>query len=176
MRVHINYIYFFLIFLSLFGLGKDQFVSRTNVKSIKETEWIVKPNSNSKVSKCISFYLLSFVVCSNLISQLWKKEFCDSYDRKLMVRFLIQTRLYRNIDIVNMISSKRYITKLFKDDYHFSYRRTELIGQFCSISGIHHQVENYLWKHLLNREWIDQKRISNGKEKEDLKGCLSGFI
>jgi hypothetical protein len=176
MRIRFNYIFFFLIFLSLFGLGNDQSISRTSVKYLKETEWIANPNSNSKVSKCIHFHFVSFAVFSNLTSQLWEKEFRNSYDRKLLVHFLLQTRVFRNIDIINLISSKRYIPRLFTDDHHVSYRRAELIKQFCSASGIHHQVRNFMWKHLLNRKWINQKRRSNVKERDDLNGCLSGFL
>jgi hypothetical protein len=161
MRVRFNYIFFFLIFLSLFGFGNDQSISRTNIKYLKETEWIAKPSSNSKFPKCFHFHLVSFVISSNLTSQLWEKGLRNSYDRKLMVLFLLQTRLYRNIDIIKLISSKRYIPRLFTDDLHVPYLRAELIKLFCSESGIFHQVGNFMWKHLLNRKWINQKRRSN---------------
>jgi hypothetical protein len=92
------------------------------------------------------------------------------------VHFLLQARLFRNIVIIKMISSKQYIPRLFSDDHLISYQRSELIKQFCSASGIHHQVRNFMWKHLLNRKWINQKRRSPVKERDDLNGCLSGFI
>jgi hypothetical protein len=176
MRILNNYIFFFLIFLSLFGLGNDQSISRTNVKYLKETEWIAQPSSNSKASKCFYFHLVRFVVSSNQTVQLWEKEFRNSYNRKLIVLFLLQTRLYRNIDIINLISSKIYYPSLFTDDHHVSYRRAELIKHFCSESGIPHQVGNFMWNHLLNREWINQERKINAKGKDVLDGCLIGFL
>ena len=176
MRVRFNYIFFFLIFLSLFGLGNDQSLSRTSVKYLKETEWISKPNSNSKFSKCIHFHLVSFVVFSALSTQLCGKEYRNSYDRKLRVHFLVQTRLFRNIYIKHIISSKRYIPRLFTDDHHVSYRRVVLIEQRCSASGIPYQVRNFIWKHLLNRKWINQKRKLSEKGRDFLNGYLIGFL
>ncbi len=176
MRIRFNYIFFFLIFLSLFGLSNDQSVSRTSVKYLKETEWISKPNSNRKVSKCCHFHIVSFVVSSTLTTQLWEKGYRNSYDRKLMVHFLLQTRLFRNIYIKNFISSKRYIPRLFTDDHHVSYRRIVLINQYCSACGIPHQVRNLIWKHLLDRKWINLKRKLSIKRRDVLNGYLIGFL
>ena len=176
MRILNNFIFFFLIFLSLFGFGNDLSLSKTNVKYLKETEWIARPNSNSKVSKFIHFHVIKFTVSSNLTSQLWEREFRNFYDRKLCVCYLLQTRIYRNRDITNPISNNRYIPRLFTDDYNVSFRGAELIKQFCSASGITHEVGNSMWKHLLNREWINQKRKLNIKGRDVLDGCLIGSL
>ncbi len=176
MRLRFNYIFFFLIFLSLFGLGNDQSTSRTSIRYLKDTEWIAKPNANNKVIKCYHFHLLSFDVSSNLTSHLWEKEFRNSYNRKITVLFLLQNRLYRHKYLKSLISSKRYVPRLFTDDHYVSYRMPELIKQFFFASGIYHQVGNFMWKHLLNRKWINQKRSSNAKERDDLNGYLSGFL
>ena len=176
MRVRFNYIFFFLIFLSLFGLGNDQSLSRSSIKYLKETEWISKPNSINNFSKCIHFHLVSSVVSSTLSTQLWEKEYRNSYDRKLRVHFLVQTRLFKYVYIKHLISIKRYIPRLFTDDHQVSYRRLMLIEQRLSTIGIPNQVRNFIWKHLLNRKWINQKRKLSEKGRDFLNGYLIGFL
>jgi len=121
MRIRTKYIFFFLIFISLFGFGIDPSASKTSIKYLKESEWIAKPNTNDKVLKSIHFYLVRIAIYSNLTSRFWEKDFCISYSRKLIVRFLLQTRLYRDTDNLNLISIKRYIPRLFTDDHIYSY-------------------------------------------------------
>jgi hypothetical protein len=176
MRILNNFIFFFLIFLSLTGFGNDLALSKTNVKYLKETEWIAKPNSNSKVSKFIHFHLIKFTVSSNLTSQLWEREFRNFYDRKLSVRYLLQTRIYSNRDTTNPISNKQYIPRLFTDDHNVTFRDAELNYQFCIASGITHEVGNSMWKHLLNRGWINQKGKLSIKERDVLDGCPIGSL
>jgi hypothetical protein len=112
MRILNNFIFFFLIFLSLTGFGNDLSLSRTNVKYLKENEWIARPIFNSESSKNIYFHLIKFTVSSNLTSHLWEREFRDFYDRKLTVHYLFQTRIYTNRDTTNLISNKQYIPRL----------------------------------------------------------------
>jgi hypothetical protein len=176
MRVRFNYILFFLLFLSLFGLGNDQFTPRTSVKYLKETEWITKPSSFNKASKCFHFNLVCPAVSSNLTSYLWEKGLSNAYNRKLTVLFIIQTKLYKHICLVNLIPSKRYIPRLFTDDHYVSYQSVELIKQFCTASGFYHQIGKIMWDHLLIRTWINQKESSNLKGRDDLNGCLNGYL
>ena len=176
MKIRCNYIFFFLIFLSLFGFGNGQFISGTNIKYLKETEWVSKPNSKSKVSKCFHFHLLSFVVSSKLALHSLEKGYRNSYDQKLKVHFLSQTKIYRNIDIKQLISSKRYIQGLSKDDNHISHRRVMLIKHCCSEHMLTHLVRNFIWNHLPDRKWINQKIELNAKGRGVLKGYLTGFL
>lgn len=176
MRIFNNCIFFFLIFLSLSGLSNDQTISKSNVKYLKGTEWVAKPNSNNKASKCFYLNLFKVVASSNLTEQIWEKAFRDSYNRKLVVLFLLQTRLYKSIDIINLILSKIYNPQLFTDDFHVSYLRADLKNHCCSVNGTPHQVGNIIWNHLLDRKWINQKRKINTKEKDVLDGCLIGSL
>ena len=176
MRILNNFIFFFLIFLSLTGFSNDLSSSKTNVKYIKESEWIARQNTNSKVSKSIHFHLIKFTFSSHLTSQLLEREFRNFYDRKLNVCFLLQTRIYRDKGITNPISNNRYIPRLFTDDHNVNFQRAELIEQICSASGITHELGNSMWNHLLNREWINQKRKLNIKGRDVLDGCPIGFL
>jgi hypothetical protein len=176
MRILNNFIFFFLIFLSLTGFGNDLSLSKTNVKYLKETEWIARPNSNSKVSKFIHFHLIKFTVSSNLTSQLWEREFRNFYDSKLIVCYLFQTRSFRNRDTTNLITNKQYTPRLFTDDHNVTFRGAELIVQFCTACGITHEVGNSMWNHLLNGEWINQKRKLNIRGRDVLDGCPIGSL
>lgn len=174
MRIVNNYIFFFLIFLSLSGLSNDPSITKSNVKYLKGTEWVAKPNSNSKAPKCFHLNLFKVVASSNLTEQICEKAFRDSYNRKLVVLFLLQTRLYKSIDIINLILSKIYKPQLFTDDFHVSYLRADLKNHNCSINVTPHQVGNFIWNHLLDRKWINQKRKIGTKGKDVLDGCLIG--
>jgi len=174
MRIVNNCIFFFLIFLSLSGLSNDQSISKSNVKYLKGTEWVARPNSNNKASKSIHLNFIKVVASSNLTEQIWEKAFRDSYNKKLVVLFLLQTRLYKSRDIINLILSKIYNPQLFTDEFHVSYLRADLKNHYCSVDGTPHQVGNFIWNHLLDRKWINQKRKTNTKGKDVLDGCLIG--
>ena len=175
MRIRLNYIFFFIIFVSLFGIGTDKSISITSFKYLKESEWIAKPNSNNKVLKCFHFPLKSFIISSDPLSQVWVKESCNYYTEKLIVLFVLQTRLFRKISITKLISIKRYIPRLFTDDNYVSFLNAEDIILFCFKDGISHQKGGSMWKHILNREWINQKRKININERSGLNGYPIGF-
>ena len=174
MRIVNNCIFFFLIFLSLSGLSNNQSISKSNVKYLKGTEWVAKSNPNSKASKCFHLNLITVVASSNLTDQIWEKAFRDSYDRKLFVLFLLQTGLSKHTNIKNLILNQIYYPQLFIDDLHVSYLRADLKNLYCSVDGVPHQVGNFIWNHLLDRKWINQKRKTNTKGKDILDGCLIG--
>jgi len=176
MKIRCNYIFFFLIFLSLFGFGSGQFISGTNIKYLKETEWVSKPNSKSKVSKCFHFHLLSFVVSSKLALHSLEKGYRNLYDRKMKVQLLLQTRLFRNINIKHLISTKLYIPGLSTDDHNVTYQRIVAIKHCCSAHVLTHQVRNFMWNHLPDRKWINQKIELNAKGRGVLNGYLIGFL
>ena len=118
MRLRYNYIFFFLISLSLFGFGNDLLTSKINVRYLKETEWISKPATKSKIIKCIHFHVIDFVASTNPSVHLSEKQYCNTYNQKIIVHFLNQTRLFRNIKtIINLISQRRYIPRLFTDGH-----------------------------------------------------------
>ena len=176
MRILNNYIFFFLVFLSLTGFSNDQSVSKSNIKYLKGTEWVAKPNSNSKASKCFHLNLIKVVPSSTLTEQIWEKAFRNSYNRKLVVLFLLQTGLTKKTDIKNLILNQIYYPRLFTDDFHLSYLRADLKNHYCSDNGTSHQVRIFIWNNLLDRKWINQKRKTNTKGKDVLDGCLIGSL
>ena len=176
MRIRNNYIFFFLIFLSLFGLGNDLSISKTNIRYLKETEWISKSSPKIKASKCFHFQFDRVVDFSSLTKQIREKEFLNSFNRKLNVLFLFQTRLFGTINIINIIPSKIFDPRLSIDDDHFSYRSTEFINHICASNWILIQVRNFKCDHLFNRKWINQKSKLNAKGKDVLDGCQTGSL
>jgi len=176
MKLRFNYIFFFLIFLSLFRFGAGHFVSGTSVKSIKETEWVAKHTNDSKTLKYINLFLLASVVCSSLTTRLYERNLSNSYTRKIIVSYLMQSQLYRGRDKIHQFLCRRSTPRLFTDDHNVSNSRAELKYIFCSEILVNREMENYLWKHLLNREWLSQKGKSNLNTKEGLNGCLNGYI
>jgi hypothetical protein len=176
MKLRFNYIFFFLIFLSLFGFGSGHYVSRTSVKSIKETEWVTKQTNDSKTLKNINLFLLASVVCSRLMIRMYERDLNISYEQKIVVSFLIQSWLYRKRDKTFRFLCRNSFPRLFTDDHNFSNSRAEFKYLFCSEILVNREMENYSWNHLLNREWLSQIKKSNLNAKEDLNGCLNGYI
>jgi len=176
MRILNKYIFFFLIFLSLSVFSNELSSARTNVKYLKETEWIARPDSKSKGSKSVHFNLIRSAVSSGLPSQLREREFRSFYDRKLRVLYIIQTRIFSNNYRAHLKLIKQYIPRLFTDDHNVSLMVSGLVELFSSASETGNDVRNSLWKHLLNGGWINQKRNLNINERDVSDGCQIGSL
>jgi hypothetical protein len=176
MRILNKYIFFFLIFLSLSGFSNDISSARTNVKYLKETEWIARPDSKSKVSKSVHFNLIRSAVSSGLPSQLREREFRSFYDRKLRVLYIVQTRIFSNNYRAHLRLINQYIPRLFTDDHNVSFNGSDMAEHFSSASETGNDVRKSLWKHLVNSEWINQKRNLDINEKDVSDGCQIGSL
>ncbi|HKJ81259.1 MAG TPA: hypothetical protein VJ954_04500 [Ignavibacteriaceae bacterium] len=88
----------------------------------------------------------------------------------------LRCKALQDIDIKQLISGKQYIQGLSKDDNHISYRRVMLIKHCCSAHELTHQVINFVWNHLPDRKWINQKIELNAKGRGVLNGYLIGFL
>jgi len=175
MRLRHNHIFFFLIFLSLSGYGSDLSGSGINVKYLKETEWIARPAIDGKISKCIRFHFKSFIRSEDLSVHLWEKLFRNTYDRKITIILINRTTTFRDIKTeIEPASGRKYTPRLFTNDHKGSFLKAEPFTQFCCINGLTPIQGNSMWKHLLNREWIIQKRKTNIKKEDVSDGYLTG--
>ncbi len=176
MRILSKFIFSFLLFLSLVGFSNDISSYKANVKYLKVTEWITRYDSKTKVSKSVHFNLIKSAVSSNLPSQLWEREYRNFYNRKLRVLYLLQTRIFSNNCRAQLILINQYIPRLFTDGHNVSLGGSDMVERFSSAGEIYNDVRNSLWKHLLNSEWIDQKRNSDINERDVSDGCQTGSL
>jgi hypothetical protein len=142
MRNRFKYIISFFLILSFFGFGENISISCSNVRNIKETEWITKVNSNTDVSKCYYYNQFNYVKDTNLNSLSWAYEFVIFYNRIVSVKLVSQSKVFDIVKIAHIKFNRLNIPRR-SIEYH-------------SISS-RHDVRNIMWNYILNRKWINHQ-------------------
>ena len=114
-----KYILSFLLLLSLIGLG--EYISEFNpkVKYRKETEWVSKTNLNEKESKCFSYSQYIFDTDVILKIESWSNEDILYYNQKVNVQLISLTKIFCEIDLINLIINKLYIPRKSIESHNF---------------------------------------------------------
>jgi hypothetical protein len=151
-----QYIFSFIVILSLLGLGENVIITCPNVKSVKDTEWIIKNSSNVKVSKCYDYHQPAKITFTNIDLHSWTNEFSISYNRILNVKFLSLAKRFYLTDLINLISNKLYIPRKSIEYHKFSSKRTDLSSKSCFSQETRLYAGNIMWNYLLTKKWINQ--------------------
>jgi hypothetical protein len=156
-----QYIFSFIVILSLLGLGENVIITCPNVKNVKDTEWITKTSSNVKVSKCFDYHQTANITFTNIDLHSWSNEFSISYNRILNVKFLSLSKRFYLTDLINLISNKLYIPRKSIEYHNFSSKRTDLSSKSCFSQETRLYAGNIMWNYLLTKKWINQELDSS---------------
>jgi hypothetical protein len=154
MRNSYKYIFSFLLILSFFGFGENTPISCSNVRNLKETEWIAKANPSTVISKCYHYNPCNHGNSTNLNLHTWSNEIVIFYNRIVIVKMISQSKIYGIVKIIHLIINKLNIQGR-SIEYH-------------SISS-GPDVRNIMWNYILKRKWINQQ-IKHPNTSMDLNG------
>jgi hypothetical protein len=142
MRNSFKYIFSFFLILSFFGFGESTPISCSNVRNLKETEWIAKANSNTDFSKCYNYNPCNHVKNPNFNLLTWSNDFDIFYNRIVTIKLILQSKIYGKVKVIHLIINKLNIPSR-SIEYH-------------SISS-RHDVRNIMWNYILKRTWLNHQ-------------------
>lgn len=95
-----------IIILSLIGFWENSFISCSNVKYYKETEWVNATNTLEKDSKCFYYNQDLDIASTNLNIKLWSNEYILYYNQRVDVKIISQSNVFCEIRQYNLLINK----------------------------------------------------------------------
>jgi hypothetical protein len=139
MRNSFKYIFSFLLILSFFGFGESTPISCSSVRNLKETEWIVRANSNADFSKCYHYNPCNQVKEPNFDIPAWSNDVVIFYNRIVTLKLISQSKIYSIVKVIHLIINKLNISSR-SIEYHFISSRQD--------------KRNIMWNYILKWTWI----------------------